>query len=474
MSAQFVRRGLRQRACLFERVSTWSGHSSRCAYRPIWQSGPKLCVRTASLWTRQGRVHPYFPLPSARCPTRSYTTRGRRSFGRGNALSPEQLQVLLRLAGRLLGGMARVIRARGIHKSAPAIAAGLVLIPTGLGTVFVVSHLEEAPLTHRMQLVFVDEEQEMELGAMAASQVYKEEKNAILTASAPETLLVHDVAVELLRSLQQCVKGQSGILAETTEQKERLEARIADRHWEVSVIDSDVVNAFVLPSGNIFVYTGLLEHVQTRGGLAFILGHEVAHALARHSVEKIGVLCLGSFFLDFTAGFLGASSHRYIQYTVLPYLQALVIDMPFSRTLETEADKLGMELMALAGYDPQEAVEVWKRMEDGAQGGSGKNSQVGLPEFLSTHPSHQNRINRLQAQVPAARALQQQALRLKKEKGERIPDGTQSILLPSRVRQKVISPKDALLQGRRREASAQTAMRASNLVGAALERESRA
>uniref|UniRef100_I2CRE1 Zn-dependent protease with chaperone function n=1 Tax=Nannochloropsis gaditana (strain CCMP526) TaxID=1093141 RepID=I2CRE1_NANGC len=174
------------------------------------------------------------------------------------------------------------------------------------------------------------------------------------------------------------------------------------------------------------------------------------------------------------AGFLGASSHRYIQYTVLPYLQALVIDMPFSRTLETEADKLGMELMALAGYDPQEAVEVWKRMEDGAQGGSGKNSQVGLPEFLSTHPSHQNRINRLQAQVPAARALQQQALRLKKEKGERIPDGTQSILLPSRVRQKVISPKDALLQGRRREASAQTAMRASNLVGAALERESRA
>jgi len=334
------------------------------------------------------------------------------------------------------------------------LVAGLLLIPTGLGGVFLVSHLESAPLTGRTQLVFLDTTQEMELGAMAASQVFKEEKDHILPRSAPETVMVHDISVALLKSLQQQIQGQG-------EDAVRLRDRIADMQWEVSVIDSDVVNAFVVPSGSIFVYTGLLEQVQTSGALAFILGHEISHALARHSVEKMGILCVGSFFVDFCAGFLGSTTHHYLQYMLLPYLQALVLDLPFSRGLETEADVLGVRLMANAGYDPQEAVEAWKRMEQGEKGG-GSGGKV--MEFVSTHPSHHTRIERLTALLPEARALQEQAVREKQRRGEKVPDSKQSIVPSSSMRRGGRSKEAEALRQRRREESAQTALRASSLI----------
>lgn len=365
----------------------------------------------------------------------------------------------MRIAGRLLGSLAHTIRTRGLHKSKPMLVAGLLLIPTGIGGVFVVSHLESAPLTGRRQLVFLDTAQEMELGAMAASQVYKEEKEHILPASAPETVMVHDISVALLKSLQQQIQGQG-------EDAVRLRDRIADMQWEVSVIDSDVVNAFVVPSGSIFVYTGLLEQVQTSGALAFILGHEISHALARHSVEKMGILCVGSFFVDFCAGFLGSSTHHYLQYMLLPYLQALVLNLPFSRSLETEADVLGVQLMATAGYDPQEAVEAWKRMEQGEKGGGGGGGGGKVMEFVSTHPSHHTRIERLTALVPEARALQQQSIRDKQRRGERVPDSKQSIVPSSSTRGR--SKEVEALRQRRREESAQTALRASSLIPPAL------
>jgi Zn-dependent protease with chaperone function len=310
-----------------------------------------------------------------------------------------------------------------------------------------------------MQLVFLDTAQEMELGAMAASQVYKEEKDHILPSSAPETVMVHDISVALLKSLQQQIQGQS-------EDAARLRDRIADMQWEVSVIDSDVVNAFVVPSGSIFVYTGLLEQVQTTGALAFILGHEISHALARHSVEKMGILCVGSFLVDFCAGFLGSSTHHYLQYMLLPYLQALVLDLPFSRSLETEADVFGVRLMAAAGYDPQEAVEAWKRMEQGEKGGGGGGGKV--MEFVSTHPSHHTRIERLTALLPEARALQQQAIRDKQRRGEKVPDSKQIIVPSSSIRRGDRSKKAEALRQRRREESAQTALRASSLIPPAL------
>ncbi|GAB5031201.1 m48 family [Nannochloropsis oceanica] len=334
------------------------------------------------------------------------------------------------------------------------LVAGLLLVPTGLGGAFFVSHLESAPLTGRTQLVFLNTTQEMELGVMAASLVYKAEKEHILPRSAPETIIVHDISAGLLKSLKQQIQGQG-------EDAARLRDRITDMQWEVSVIDSDVVNAFVVPSGSIFVYTGLLKQVQTTGALAFILGHEISHALARHSVEKMGILCVGSFFVDFCAGFLGSSAHRYLQYMLLPYLQALILDLPFSRRLETEADVLGVQLMANAGYDPQEAIEAWKRMEQGEEHGGGGRKAM---EFVSTHPSHHTRIERLTALLPKARAMQQQAVRVKLQRGEKVPDSKQSISPSSSMRHGRTSKEVEAIRQRRREESAQTALRASSLI----------
>lgn len=372
--------------------------------------------------------------------------------------------MLLRMAGRLLGNMAHVIRTRKLHKSRPHLVAALLLVPTTLGGVFLVSHLEEAPLSGRTQLVFLDSEQEMELGVMAASQVFKEEKDFILPKHAPETQTVHDVAVELLKGLQAASSS-------STRPDPRLQERIAALHWEVSVIQSDVANAFVVPSGSIFVYTALLDQLETRGGLAFVLAHELSHALARHSVEKMGVLCLGAFFVDFCAGFLGPSTHRYLQYMLLPYLQALVLDLPYSRALETEADTLGVRLMATAGYDPHEAVEAWKRMEKAAAvaGGSSGGGGGGVPEFVSTHPSHQTRIDRLTALLPEALVLQQQALASKAQRGERIPDSRAPIASSSSSSSSSFGlgqqrQRSKAELAKRRAGSARAALQASSLV----------
>lgn len=227
----------------------------------------------------------------------------------------------------------------------------------------------------------------------------------------------------------------------------------------------------MVPSGGIFVYTALLDQVKTRGALAFILGHEISHAIARHSVEKMGVLCLGAFFVDFVAGLLGPSTHRRLQYILLPYLQSLVIDMPYSRSLESEADALGLRLMAEAGYDPREGVEAWKRMEKGdettsTKGGKAQPQQQSQPwEFVSTHPSHATRIEQLNALLPQALVLRKQALEQKRIKGEKVPDGQEP--LPSsqyRGRTGGWLSSGPGARAQRRGTSAAVALRASSLV----------
>ena len=265
------------------------------------------------------------------------------------------------------------------------------------------------------------------------------------------------MAVELLRALQ----GDDS--AATAAAQERVRAL----EWQVSVIESSVANAFVVPSGAIFVYTALLEQLGTRGALAAVLGHELAHALERHSVEKVGVLCLGALLVETLGGLFGPSGHAYLQRMLLPLLQGLVLDLPYSRSLEAEADALGLRLMAAAGYAPEEAVEAWRRMEAAAAaaagGGSGGSSSKQPYEFMSTHPAHGSRIKALTAQLPEARRLQAAAVARKRAKGERVPDGAQRIVVSSST---VLAARrrDAASLAARREASAAVAARASSLV----------
>ena len=159
--------------------------------------------------------------------------------------------------------------------------------------------------------------------------------------------------------------------------------------WEVHVIDDPaMVNAWCLPGGKMAVYTGILPVTKTPAGLAVVMGHEIAHAVARHGSERMSQQLGLEAVLAYAAGDYAALAGQ---------VAALGVLLPWGRKQELEADEIGLVYMARAGYDPREAVEFWKRME--ALGGQEP------PEWLSTHPSHSHRIEELQAQMP--RALQE-------------------------------------------------------------------
>ncbi len=171
-----------------------------------------------------------------------------------------------------------------------------------------------------------------------------------------------------------------------------------DYKWEYKLIESETVNAWCMPGGKIAFYTGILPIAKNETGVAAIMGHEVAHALANHGQQRMssGMLQqLGAGAVAFgTSGKSAESQQLWMQ----AYGAATTIGgtLPFSRSHETEADKIGLYLMAVAGYNPDEAAELWKRMK----AKSGGNAP---PEFLSTHPSNDSRIATLQELSPKAK-----------------------------------------------------------------------
>ena len=155
--------------------------------------------------------------------------------------------------------------------------------------------------------------------------------------------------------------------------------------WQVNVVDEDIVNAWCMPEGRIVVYSGIVNKLNlTDAELAAVMGHEIAHALREHGREQastnqlvgVGILAIA------TAAGLGS-----VGITALGIATQFSIQMPFSRQHETEADRIGTELMARAGYDPKEAVEVWVKMS--------KTNVGKIPEILSTHPSNESRVKDL-------------------------------------------------------------------------------
>ena len=172
-----------------------------------------------------------------------------------------------------------------------------------------------------------------------------------------------------------------------------------DYRWEYNLVDSPEVNAWCMPGGKIVVYTGILPITKTEAGLAVVMGHEVAHALADHGAQRMSASTLQQ--IGAVAGSLALQTSKYSAYTE-QFMAAyglgtnLGVMLPFSRSNETEADAIGIQIMAIAGYDPAEAPELWKRM-------STKGSKS-TPTLLSTHPSDESRIRNLTALVPKAKA----------------------------------------------------------------------
>ena len=228
------------------------------------------------------------------------------------------------------------------------------------------------PETGETVRVSLSPEQEQALGLQSYQQVLRESQTF---DSGPQHDMVLRVAKRLIPLLD--------------ERSRRYE-------WSAALVKSDVPNAFCLPGGKIVVFTGILPITRNEAGLAAVMGHEIAHATARHGAQRIFQNELVQTAMSGMQGSL-AELDPGQQRAILGVLGAGVqygLVLPYGRDHENEADKMGLMYMARAGYDPEEALRFWQRMEEA--GGANP------PEWASTHPSHGTRIQRLRELLPAA------------------------------------------------------------------------
>ena len=162
---------------------------------------------------------------------------------------------------------------------------------------------------------------------------------------------------------------------------------IAPERWEIVVFKDDSANAFALPGGKIGVHTGLLKVAETPGQLAAVIGHEIGHVTARHGNERVSEGLVAQGGLAVLGEVMKTKTGRQELYALLGMGVQVGVLLPHSRTQESEADRIGLEIMAKAGFDPAESIELWKNMS--------RNGGRQPPEFLSTHPSHGSRISEL-------------------------------------------------------------------------------
>ena len=167
--------------------------------------------------------------------------------------------------------------------------------------------------------------------------------------------------------------------------------------WEYILIDNKKIkNAWCMPGGKIAVYTGILEITKNKHGLAAVMGHEIAHAVAKHSIERASralVLNVGTAAIDIFTGGAISNTSRTTGVDVAGMLRTFGIDNPFGRKQESEADYLGLIFSSLAGYDIRESVKIWERMKESFKGQE-------PPEWMSTHPSSTKRIQSLKLWIP--------------------------------------------------------------------------
>ncbi len=226
---------------------------------------------------------------------------------------------------------------------------------------------QKVPVTGRQQLILLSASEENRMGITVYKQIIKDEK------------LSKD------RRINAMVKRVGRRIAKVSNRP--------DFKWEFRVIEKDIANAFALPGGKVAVYTGILKYTRTETGLAVVMGHEVAHALARHGGERVSRSMILQLGLTAVQVGLRTSDPAIMQGIALAY--GVGVDLPFSRGQESEADHIGLVLMAKAGYNPKQAIPFWQRMEAGKKGQA-------PPEFLSTHPSGDTRVAQIKQWLPEA------------------------------------------------------------------------
>lgn len=238
-------------------------------------------------------------------------------------------------------------------------------------------------LTGRQQLLLFPESQMAQMGATAFTDMQSKTPRSSNSAKVTYVRCVANAITSVVPPEQMRAVAVTG--------------------WEVELFEDETANAFALPGGKIGVHSGLLNVAVTPGQLAAVLGHEVGHVLDRHSNARVSQQSIAQTGMQLGAVLLGANT---------PEKQGLMaalglgveygLLMPFGRDQESDADLIGLELMAKAGFDPNESVRLWENMARAAGG-------VAPPEFMSTHPSSTTRIARLQAAIPNVMPLYQQA-----------------------------------------------------------------
>jgi metalloendopeptidase OMA1, mitochondrial len=246
------------------------------------------------------------------------------------------------------------------------------ILSIALGLTLLVSACATAPYTGRHQLLFTSEGRETAMGLQAFQQIKRQYK----VSQDPEiNALVTRVGRRVADAAQR-----------------------PDYRWEFMVFEGKEANAFCLPGGKVGIFTGILKYTRDEAGMATVISHEVAHALARHAGERLSQSMLaqaGGLGLGVALGGMGGIAGPAIMqgYSLGTQLGIL---LPYSRAQETEADNIGLILMAKAGYDPAQALDFWWRMMHSDKGSK-------QPEFMSTHPSDASRLKELEGFLPEAR-----------------------------------------------------------------------
>ena len=242
---------------------------------------------------------------------------------------------------------------------------------------FILPSCTTAPITERKQLKIVSE---AKLNAQAA-RIYEKVKEKEKMSDDKKTL----------NEIKEIGKRMENSISEYF-YKANLNDPTIDFDWEYILIDNKKVrNAWCMPGGKIAVYTGILDVTKNTNGLAAVMGHEIAHAVAKHSVERASrgaILNTGTQLIDILSGGKLSQVNRATGMNTVGLLSQLGIMNPFSRKQESEADFLGMIFSSLSGYDIRETVKIWERMKEFNKGKT-------PPQFMSTHPSADNRIKKI-------------------------------------------------------------------------------
>jgi len=250
-----------------------------------------------------------------------------------------------------------------------------------IAVAFVVFACSTVPITGRKQLSLIPAS---EMLAMSYSEYDSFLKSNKLSTNQEQIQLVKKVGGRIQKAV------------ETYFAEKDLSGQLKDYKWEFNLVESEEVNAWCMPGGKVVVYTGILPVTQSEVGLAVVLGHEISHAVAQHGSERMsqGLLAqLGGAALSVALQDKPEKT-RQLWMAVYGVGAQVGVLLPYSRTHESEADHLGLIFMAMAGYDPNEAVTFWQRMA--ASGGQKP------PEFLSTHPSDETRIADIKKAIPEA------------------------------------------------------------------------